>query len=286
MVIKKDGTKENFNQNKIIAAIKKSADRIGAKLTDSQISEVVNYVRSFISETRDVSVLQIHELVENALARVSNDVALSYSGYRNWKKEMAEMMAHVVDNVNKSMEERDRDNSNNNSILFSSRRTNVSNILLTEMFEKYFLTSDERQATKDGYIYVHDKSNRLIGTHNCCVIKAEDIMEDGFNINGYFCKEPKNIGNAVGVMGDIIVTAASAQYGGFSLANIDTTLAKYCQKTFSHLYDKFTKEYGMDIVKAIAMAEKETLEELENALQGLEFQLNTRESSRGDYPSK
>lgn len=213
MVIKKDGTKENFNQNKIIAAIKKSADRIGAKLTDSQISEVVNYVRSFISEARDVSVLQIHELVENALARVSNDVALSYSGYRNWKKEMAEMMAHVVDNVNKSMEERDRDNSNNNSILFSSRRTNVSNILLTEMFEKYFLTSDERQATKDGYIYVHDKSNRLIGTHNCCVIKAEDIMEGGFNINGYFCKEPKNIGNAVGVMGDIIVTAASAQYG-------------------------------------------------------------------------
>ena len=42
----------------------------------------------------------------------------------------------------------------------------------------------------------------------------------------------------------------------------------------------------MDIVKAITMAEKETLEELENALQGLEFQLNTRESSRGDYPSK
>ena len=71
---------------------------------------------------------------------------------------------------------------------------------------------------------------------------------------------------------------------GFSLANIDTTLAKYCQKTFSYLYDKFTKEYGMDIVKAITMAEKETLEELENALQGLEFQLNTRESSRGDYP--
>ena len=212
-VIKKDGTFEDYSFKKIINAIEKSAKRAGVKLSEKQYDAIQAYINTFLENKNEVSVNSIHSLVENALARVSNEVASSYSGYRNWKKEMAEMMNTVVENVNKSMEERDRSNSNNNSLLFSSRRTNVSNILLTEMFEKYFLTDEERQATADGYIYVHDKSNRLIGTHNCCVVKMENILDGGFWINGYFCKEPKDIVNAVGVIGDIIVTAASAQYG-------------------------------------------------------------------------
>lgn len=284
-VIKKDGTFEDYSFKKIINAVEKSAKRAGVKLSEKQYDAIQTYINTFLENKNEVSVNSIHSLVENALARVSNEVASSYSGYRNWKKEMAEMMNTVVENVNKSMEERDRSNSNNNSLLFSSRRTNVSNILLTEMFEKYFLTDEERQATADGYIYVHDKSNRLIGTHNCCVVKMENIIDGGFWINGYFCKEPKDITNAVGVIGDIIVTAASAQYGGYSCAEIDTTLAKYCKKTYLDKFKHYKEVCGdNNSDKARSLAEKETLEELENSLQGLEFQLNTRESSRGDYP--
>ncbi len=62
---------------------------------------------------------------------------------------------------------------------------------------------------------------------------------------------------------------------GFSLAEIDTTLSKYCAKS----YDKWKA-----IVKNEDTAMAIVMEELENSIQALEFQLNTRESSRGDFP--
>lgn len=211
-VLKKDNTLEAFDFSKIVVAVSKSAARIGKDLTDEKIWQLNEEIAPLI-HTEVVSVDRIHQVVEIALSRVDKDIAESYRGYRNWKKEMAHMMETIVASVNKSMEERDRSNSNLNSILFSAKRTNVSKILLKEMFLQYFLTDTERQAVKDGFIYVHDMDNRLIGTHNCCVVKLEDIMDGGFHINGFFCKEPKDIVNAVGVSGDIIVSAASAQYG-------------------------------------------------------------------------
>lgn len=69
---------------------------------------------------------------------------------------------------------------------------------------------------------------------------------------------------------------------GFTLAEVDTTLTKYCEKSEKIWFKKF-KEMGFDKDKSKELAIKQTKEELENGLQALEFQLNTRESSRGDY---
>lgn len=283
MVRKKDGTLEVFNFEKVVNAVDKSAARAGVEFTDEMTKTLQEKMANSLSQNKEISVGSLHATVEYYMREIDRTIASSYLGYRNWKKEMANMMNTVVTNVNKSMESRDRSNSNMNDTLFSAKRTNVSKILLKEMFVNYFLTEAERQAVRDGYIYVHDMDNRLIGTHNCCVVKLENIMNGGFWINGFFCKEPKNITNAVGVVGDIIVSAASAQYGGYSVCEIDTALAKYCEKSF----DKWVVELlSMNVHPNMInhAARMKTLDELKDALQGLEFQLNTRESSRGDYP--
>lgn len=211
-VLKKDGTLQNFDFEKIVNAVKKASDRIGREVTPYIIEELKKEVMPLI-HNQNTTVERIHQVVEMGLAKIDIPIADSYRSYRNWKKEMAEMMNTVVVGFQKTLDERDRSNSNLNSMLFSARRTNASKILLAEMYKKYFLKKEEAQAVNDGFIYVHDLDNRLIGTHNCCVIKAEDILDGGFEINGYFCKEPKDIVNAIGVLGDIIVTNASAQYG-------------------------------------------------------------------------
>lgn len=211
-VLKKDGTLQEFDFRKIITAVEKASDRIGRKITPYIKVELKKQIMPLILN-QNVTVERLHQVVEICLAKIDIPIADSYRSYRNWKKEMAEMMNTVVVGFNKTLDERDRSNSNLNSLLFSARRTNASKILLTEMYKKYFLKLEEAQATNEGYIYPHDMDNRLIGTHNCCVVKAEDIIDGGFNINGYFCKEPKDIVNAIGVIGDIIVTCASAQYG-------------------------------------------------------------------------
>ncbi|MGL4998099.1 MAG: ATP cone domain-containing protein, partial [Cetobacterium sp.] len=171
-VTKKDNTTEDFDFNKILIAVRKSAERIGKPLSETAEHRLKFEVMPLIH--RDViTVGRLHEVVEIALSKVDSEVADSYRGFRNYIKDLSVMMETVVDGVNKSMDQRDRSNSNMNSLLFSSRRTNASNILLTEMFEKFFLDEKERQATRDGFFYIHDKSNRLIGTHNCCVVKLE-----------------------------------------------------------------------------------------------------------------
>ena len=282
-VVKKDGTLERFDFNKILTAVQKSADRIGVEFDDDKKTRLEHVVMETLGrQDREVSVERIHSVVEMSIHKVDVQISNSYSGFRNWKNEMTELMETITVGVNKSMNERDRSNSNLNSVLFSSRRTNVSKILLKEMYMKYFLLSHERQAVNEGFIYPHDMDNRLIGTHNCSVINVQDIMGGGFNINGYFCKEPKNIVNAVGVMGDILITVASAQYGGLSLREVDTSLAPYCKKTYENWLDVFC-DSGLTDREAHSKAMLHTKRELKDALQGLEFQLNTRESSRGDY---
>lgn len=281
-VLKKDRTLQDFDFQKIVTAVEKSASRIGREITPYMIKELEKEIIPLIHK-QNTTVERIHQVVEMGLSKIDIPIADSYRSYRNWKKEMAEMMNTVVVGFNKTLDERDRSNSNLNSMLFSAKRTNASKILLAEMYKKYFLKKEESQALNDGFIYVHDLDNRLIGTHNCCVIKAEDILDGGFEINGYYCKEPKDIVNAIGVLGDIIVTNASAQYGGFTCAEVDTTLAKYCEKSEKLWYKKF-RDMGLEDKKALELAIKQTSEDLENALQALEFQLNTRESSRGDFP--
>ncbi|MGL5714229.1 MAG: anaerobic ribonucleoside-triphosphate reductase [Paraclostridium sp.] len=280
--LKKDGTLEVFNFEKIVQAVNKSAKRVGVELSNEKICMLFDSMQPFLEGATTLTVDRIHQIVEMSLYRVDKQIANSYSGYRDWKKDMAERMETIETEVIKSMNERDRSNSNLNSTLFSAKRTNVSKILLKEMYMKYFLTEEERQAVKDGFIYPHDTDNRLIGTHNCCVVNAQDVMTDGFWINGYFCKEPKGITNAIGVMGDVLITSASAQYGGFTLREVDTTLAPYCEKTYEYWYDIFEDmcQREDDIIRK---AIEQTKKELKDALQRFEFQLNTRESSRGDY---
>ena len=281
-VLKKGGFNEGFDFDKIVNAVNKSAGRIGKTLSNDKIEKLREEVIPLIHGDT-VSVDRIHQVVEMALSRVDMDIANSYSGYRNWVKEKAMLMSEVEDDITKSFTEKDRSNSNGNSDLFAFKGAEASNIVLSKMYDNHFLMKDELQAFRDGFIYPHDRSKRLIGTHNCCVVKLENIMDGGFNINGFFCKEPKNITNAVGVVGDIIVSCASAQYGGFSVAEIDTTLSKYCDKSYDYWYDVFSDAYQKED-DVINRTIKEVKKELKDALQGLEFQLNTRESSRGDYP--
>lgn len=282
-VIKKDGHKEAFDGEKILTAVRKSARRIGKPMNGEAERILVDTVLLFIKK-QEVSVERIHQLVEVALGRLDQDVYNSYTGYRNYKKEMADRMDNIYSEVVKSLSTRDRSNSNMNSSLFSAKRTNVSKILLSNMYVDFFLTSDQRQAFSDGFIYPHDRDNRPINTTNCCVVHMEDIMNGGFTTNGYFCKEPKNISNAVGVIGDIIISCASAQYGGFTVSDIDITLAKYCQRTYDTYIADMLMNTKLNTATIAALAKKRVLEELDDAIQGLEFQLNTRESSRGDFP--
>lgn len=285
MIVKTNGYLESFDENKIKKAVDASAERVMVTLTDEAKNEVVRIVEKLLkTQITNPSIEQVHSCVEIALEQVNPLVAKSYREYRDYKKDIIHMLDEVYKKSQLITYIGDKDCANMDSALVTTQRCLIYNSLNKELYKKFFLTSDEIEACKDGYIYIHDMSARR-DTMNCCLFDMAEVLKDGFEMSNIWYTEPKTLQTAFNVMGDVIINTTAMQYGGFTVPEVDTTLKKYAKKT----YDKYYKEYldikGKEYTKeADKYAMKKTIRECEQGYQGIEYKLNTVSSSRGDYP--
>lgn len=294
---KKDGTQERWNSDKILAAIRKSADRVMVNISDEDGSDIVKNVIAEITKNFDIfdqdaciPIDKMHCIVEMALEKYNADVAKSYKSYRNYKTDFVHMLDKMLNESQRIRYIGDRDNANTDSALVPTQRSLIYNAFNGEMYKKFFLNTEERQAMKDGYIYIHDRSARL-DTFNCCLWDMSNVITGGFEMGNVWYNEPKTLDVAFDVIGDVAMSAAACQYGGFTMPRIETTLAPYAEKS----YQKYLKEY-FDIVAPYAdaaegkyeaadkYAEAKVLRDFEQGFQAWEYRFNTVGSSRGDYP--
>ena len=284
VVIKKDGTREDYNFNKIVNAVKKSAGRVMISLSDEDFSDLAEYVESELANlgSREVNIAQMHDIVESALEDVSPKIARSYRNYRNYKKDFVHMLDKVYQESQKIMYIGDKENSNADSALVSTKRSLIFNELNKELYKKFFLNVEELQAINDGYIYIHDMSARR-DTMNCCLFDVASVLKGGFEMGNLWYNEPKSLNVAFDVIGDITMAAASQQYGGFTLPEVDKILAPYAQKTYDASYEKYI-EMGISPEQADLQATKDVEKDFHDGFQGWEYKFNTVASSRGDYP--
>ena len=283
-IVKKDGTLEEYNVQKVINAVQKSAARMLVKLTDEEIENICSHVNSsVIAENSDnIDISQMHCIVENALEDVNPKVAKSYRNYRDYKIDFVKMLDKVYQESQRIMYIGDKENSNADSALVSTKRSLIFNQLNKELYKKFFLTVPELQAIRDGYIYIHDMSARR-DTMNCCLFDVASVLKGGFEMGNLWYNEPKSLDVAFDVIGDIVMAAASQQYGGFTVAEVDKILAPYAQKTFERQYDRYI-ELGLTEEQATKAAKMDVKKDFEQGFQGWEYKFNTVASSRGDYP--
>lgn len=284
VVIKKDGTREDYNFQKIVNAVKKSAGRVMISLSDEDFSDLAEYVESELANlnSKEVNIAQMHDIVESALEDVSPKIARSYRNYRNYKKDFVHMLDKVYQESQKIMYIGDKENSNADSALVSTKRSLIFNELNKELYKKFFLNVEELQAINDGYIYIHDMSARR-DTMNCCLFDVASVLKGGFEMGNLWYNEPKSLNVAFDVIGDITMAAASQQYGGFTLPEVDKILAPYAQKTYNESYAKYI-DMGISPEQAEIQATKDVEKDFHDGFQGWEYKFNTVASSRGDYP--
>lgn len=251
-VIKKDGNLQDYDFNKIIVAINKSATRINYKISDFELGEFRNTAELILSEylvenkTKEIPILVMHSAVEKALAKIMPEVAVSYKEYRNYKVDFVKMLDKVYKTSQRIQFFGDKENSNSDSTLVSTKRCLTFGVFNKELYKKFFLTREEIQAIKDGYIYIHDMSSRR-DTMNCCIFDIEKVLKNGFEAGNLWYNEPKRISSLAGVIGDIVLSAAGQQYGGFTVPSVDEVIAPYAEKTYlSYLeeYVSLSKESG------------------------------------------
>ena len=193
-VIKKDGTKEPYNVEKVIAAISKSAARALITFNEKELDDIRHYVNDQIIELgiKEIPIPTMHNVVENALEKVDERVANSYRNYRNYRQDFVKMLDNVYQKVQAIDFIGDRSNANTDSTLVSTKRCLGWNELNGEFYKKFFLMPDERQAMKEGYIYVHDRSARL-DTYNCCLFDIANVLKGGFELGNIKYTEPTTL---------------------------------------------------------------------------------------------
>lgn len=295
-VIKKDGTIEPYYEQKIIDACNKAARRAMYELSDNDYAQILNDVLTKIDESYDedteIEIYDMHNIVESVLEEDFPTVAKMYKEYRNYKKDFVHMMDKVYERSQSIRYIGDKSNANTDSALVATKRSLIYNELSGELYKKFFLTHNEKQAAKDGYIYIHDRSARL-DTFNCDLFRVGEVMKGGFEMGNIWYNEPNYLDTAFDVMGDIILSTAAQQYGGFTVPEVDKILEPYAEKSYEKYYQEYMKiaddiEYEQVLEvhskKASEYATGKVQRDFEQGWQGIEMKLNSVGSSRGDYP--
>ena len=283
-VIKKDHTHEAWNVQKVVVAVNKSAYRAMVKFTQEELDFICSFVedkaRSLGRE--GIPIAEMHNIVEAALEQVKPEVAKSYRDYRNYKQDFVKMLDEVYKKSQSIMYIGDKENSNSDSALVSTKRSLIYNQLNKELYQKFFMTTEELQACRDGYIYIHDMSARR-DTMNCCLFNVKDVLTGGFEMGNLWYNEPKTLEVAFDVIGDIVLSAASQQYGGFTVPSVDLLLEPFAEKSYEKYYRRYI-DMGLTARIADREAMKDIQKDFDQGFQGWEYKFNTVASSRGDYP--
>ncbi len=289
-VIKKDNRIVDFDIQKIISAVNKSAARVNYAFTEEDYQAIEDSVIYNFEKTGEeaLPVERIHSFVEMALDEVSPEVATSYRNYRNYKQEFVRMMDETMKTIDQLNITPDRSNANTTSYLVSTQRTLTYNAFSKQLYRKTFLSTTELEAVNDGFIYVHDISSRLL-TYNCCLFDMGRVIQGGFEWENIGYNEPRDVRTACNLVSDITLNCAAMQYGGFTTPEIDSILAPYAEKSYHIYLNEFRSMIEScggtyDEKKADEYAIRKVTHDIEQGFQGFEHTFNTVASSRGDYP--
>lgn len=309
-VIKKDKTVEPYDDQKVINAVTKSAQRALETLTEEDYRIICNevffdlaendYTVDDSSEDEFIPVEDIHAAVENTLLDLYPNIGRQYQQYRNYKLDFCHMLDDVYTKSQGIRYIGDVSNANTDSTMISTQRSLIYGQLNKNLYQKFFLNKEENQACNDGYIYIHDMKDRLDGI-NCCLFDMSNVLKGGFEMGNVWYNEPKTLDTAFDVIGDITFGASAQQYGGFTIPQVDKILAPYAEKSYQKYLDEFNNisdnifldvamggshEWDEDELykQADKYATEKVRRDFEQGFQGWEYKFNTVGSSRGDYP--
>ena len=224
-IIKRNGSEETFDRQKIKNAIEKANNEAEGKreLTDRQIDYISLVIEDHCREMgRALSVEEIQELVEtHIILQGAPETAKRYIRYR-FTRNLARV-ANTTDNQILSLiecnnEEVKQENSNKNPTVNSVQRDYMAGEVSKDLTKRILLPQDIVKAHEDGIIHFHDADYFAQHMHNCDLVNLEDMLQNGTVISGTMIEKPHSFSTACNISTQIIAQVASNQYGGQSIS--------------------------------------------------------------------
>lgn len=291
-VVKRDGRLVEFNAQKIYSALVKAKEHIQGELSPldhERISRVVEQVNSEINYRfkQNIKIYEIQNIVEHMLLENHEyELAQEYINYRtqrDFKRSQATDINFSIDQLMDKEQTVVNENANKDSDVFNTQRDLTAGIVGKSIGLK-MLPSHVANAHQKGDIHYHDLDYQPYAPMtNCCLIDFKGMLNDGFKIGNAEVESPKSIQTATAQISQIIANVASSQYGGCSADRLDETLAPFAKLNYQKHLDE-AKIWIDDQIRQEEFAKQKTKKDIFDAMQSLEYEINTLFTSNGQTP--
>lgn len=284
-VIKRNGSKVDFDKNKIIKAINKAFIEVDGKLYENETAmDIADDIEKIARSVDSLSIEEIQNLVETYLMDSERtDVARAYIRYR-YKREQDRATNSDLENryqrlhklITGQDEESNKENSNKDTRIIPTMRDYIAGFTCRELAEKVILPKDIVEAHEAGIIHYHDTDySPVMPMSNCCLINLEDMLQNGTVISGVQIHKPHSFKTACTIATQIITQVASSQYGGntITLAHL-APFIDVSRQEIKRKHPDFTTEQIESLVK----------EEIRDGVQTIQYQLITMSTTNGQAP--
>lgn len=291
-IIKRDGRLVDFDDQKIYDALVNAKRQISGELSplDHQlILTIVEKVDLEIAQrfVDNIKIYEIQNIVEHTLLE-SGEYALaehyiSYRTRRDFERSKATDINFTIEKLMNKDQQVVNENANKDSDVFNTQRDLTAGIVGKSIGLK-MLPPHVSNAHQKGDIHYHDLDYHPYSPMtNCCLIDFQGMLNNGFKIGNAEVESPKSIQTATAQISQIIANVASSQYGGCSADRIDELLAPFAKLNYEkHLLD--AKEWIDGEERQQAYARQQTQKNIYDAMQSLEYEINTLFTSNGQTP--
>ena len=289
-VIKRDGRSVNFEAEKIYNALLKASNNVTklSPLVEAKLETISNNIIAEIIDRfkDDVKIYEIQNIVEHELLAANEyAIAQEYINYRT-KRDFARSQATDINFTIDKLLNKDQtivnENANKDSEVFNTQRDLTAGIVGKSIGLK-MLPSHVANAHQKGDIHYHDLDySPYTPMTNCCLIDFKGMLANGFKIGNAEVESPKSIQTATAEISQIIANVASSQYGGCTADRIDEFLAPYAELNYKkHLKD--AQDWVAEDLRE-DYARTKTKKDIYDAMQSLEYEINTLFTSNGQTP--
>lgn len=289
-VEKRDGRRVVFDVDKIDKALHKAADKVMdvTPLVEKRLNALTERIVAEIHSRfpKGVKIYEIQNIVEHELLEAKEyalaEEYITYRTQRDFERSKATDINFSIHKLLNKDQAVVNENANKDSDVFNTQRDLTAGIV-GKSIGLQMLPKHVANAHQKGDIHYHDLDySPYTPMTNCCLIDFKGMLENGFKIGNAEVESPKSIQTATAQISQIIANVASSQYGGCSADRIDEVLSPYAEKNYQkHLKD--AEEWVLPD-KREDYAWKKTQKDIYDAMQSLEYEINTLFTSNGQTP--
>ena len=248
-VVKRDGRIVGFNEQKIVAAIRKAMLTTEEGEDEALITQIAD--RISMKGRSQMSVEEIQDMVENELMKSSRkDVARIYIKYRNARSvaRKAKTRDIFLEIINIKNNDVTRENANMNADTPAGMMMKFASETTKPFVDDYLLSEDAREAVKNNYLHIHDKDYYPTKSLTCVQHPLEKILKNGFQAGHGESRPAKRIETASILACISMETAQNEMHGGQAIPAFDYYLAPYVRASYIEevkvLEDLYAENYS------------------------------------------